>query len=65
MAQSQSRIWYQSFVHPVEQAPYIGRLQALLDSVAGSGQLTGVFVSRHSTYAKAPPDSISEFLALR
>jgi Asp/Glu/hydantoin racemase len=28
------RIWYQSFVHPVEQAPYMQRLQALLDSVA-------------------------------
>ena len=35
MAQSQARIWYQSFVHPVEQAPYIQRLQAALDSVAG------------------------------
>ena len=23
-----ARIWYQSFVHPVEQAPYIERLQA-------------------------------------
>ena len=25
------RIWYQSFVHPVQQAPYIKRLQAMLD----------------------------------
>ncbi len=29
-----ARIWYQSFVHPVEQAPYIARLQAELDRVA-------------------------------
>ncbi len=29
------RLWYQSFVHPIEQAPYIKRLQGLLDSVAG------------------------------
>src|SRR5262245_39306997 len=27
-----ARLWYQSFVHPVEQAPYIERLQALLDA---------------------------------
>ena len=31
------RIWYQSFVHPVEQAPYIKRLQRLLDGVASRG----------------------------
>ncbi len=30
-----SRIWYQSFVHPTRQAPYIQRLQALLDKVGG------------------------------
>src|ERR1700730_7795675 len=30
-----ARLWYQSFVHPVEQAPYIERLQALLDAAAG------------------------------
>ena len=36
MAQSSrpARIWYQSFVHPVEQAPYIERLQAFLHQVA-------------------------------
>ena len=36
MAQSSrpARIWYQSFVHPVEQAPYIERLQAFLDQAA-------------------------------
>jgi allantoin racemase len=32
-----ARIWYQSFVHPVEQAPYIKRLQAALDAAAGPG----------------------------
>ena len=37
MAQDQARIWYQSFVHPVEQAPYMERLQSLLDSVASPG----------------------------
>ena len=31
------KIWYQSFVHPVEQAPYMKRLQGLLDKVAGRG----------------------------
>src|SRR5436190_5002066 len=30
-----ARVWYQSFVHPIEQAPYVKRLQALIDSVAG------------------------------
>ena len=29
-----ARIWYQSFVHPTEQAPYMERLQALLDRIA-------------------------------
>jgi Asp/Glu/hydantoin racemase len=29
-----ARIWYQSFVHPIEQAPYIERLQAYLDKAA-------------------------------
>jgi Asp/Glu/hydantoin racemase len=32
-----TRIWYQSFVHPIEQAPYIERLQAFLDRAAGPG----------------------------
>jgi allantoin racemase len=32
-----ARIWYQSFVHPIEQAPYMGRLQAYLDAAANSG----------------------------
>src|SRR5262245_59776880 len=31
------RLWYQSFVHPQEQAPYIERLQGQLDAVAGPG----------------------------
>ena len=32
-----ARIWYQSFVHPVEQKPYIDRLQAALDAAASPG----------------------------
>jgi allantoin racemase len=31
------RVWYQSFVHPVEQAAYMERLQALLDEAASPG----------------------------
>jgi allantoin racemase len=30
-----ARLWYQSFVHPTQQAPYIDRLQRYLDSIAG------------------------------
>jgi allantoin racemase len=30
-------IWYQSFVHPIEQAPYLERLQAFLDEAASPG----------------------------
>ena len=44
-----ARIWYQSFVHPVEQAPYIARLQGLLDSVAGPGV-------RFEVHGLDPPD---------
>jgi hypothetical protein len=33
---NRKRIWYQGFVHPVEQAPYIERLQAMLAQVAGT-----------------------------
>jgi Asp/Glu/hydantoin racemase len=33
---SPARIWYQSFVHPVEQAPYTERLQHSLDDLAGA-----------------------------
>jgi Asp/Glu/hydantoin racemase len=32
-----ARLWYQSFVHPIEQAPYIGKLQGQLDAVAAPG----------------------------
>jgi allantoin racemase len=32
-----ARLWYQSFVHPTEQAPYIERLQAALAAAAGPG----------------------------
>jgi Asp/Glu/hydantoin racemase len=37
MPSGPARLWYQSFVHPVEQAPYIERLQGLLDAAAGPG----------------------------
>ena len=37
MAEQSIRIWYQSFVHPTEQAPYIERLQAFLNSVSATG----------------------------
>ena len=30
-----ARFWYQSFVHPTQQAQYIERLQSQLDAVAG------------------------------
>jgi len=49
MTQPQARIWYQSFVHPVEQAPYIERLQAQLDAVAGPGM-------RFEVHGLDPPD---------
>ena len=32
-----ARLWYQSFVHPKEQLPYIERLQDLLDASASPG----------------------------
>ena len=44
-----SRIWYQSFVHPVEQAPYIERLQAFLDAAARSD-------ARFEVHGLDPPD---------
>jgi Asp/Glu/hydantoin racemase len=44
-----SRVWYQSFVHPVQQAPYIERLQALLNEVAGSD-------TRFEVHGLDPPD---------
>ena len=41
MAETKARIWYQSFVHPTEQAPYVQRLQALLDGEANRGAPAG------------------------
>jgi allantoin racemase len=53
-----ARIWYQSFVHPVEQAPYIDRLQGMLDSIASPG-------IRFEVRGLDPPDfafhALSEF----
>jgi len=44
-----ARIWYQSFVHPKEQAPYIERLQAFLDGAASPG-------IRFEVHGLDPPD---------
>ncbi len=44
-----ARLWYQSFVHPVEQAPYIKRLQALLDASASPGVNSRCTGSTHRT----------------
>src|SRR5215831_2439813 len=46
-----ARLWYQSFVHPTEQAPYIERLQALLDAAAGPG-------IRFEVHGLDPPDHL-------
>jgi Asp/Glu/hydantoin racemase len=49
-----ARIWYQSFVHPVEQAPYIERLQAMLAKVAAPGvnfEVHGLDPPDHSFHA--------------
>src|SRR6266567_5957314 len=53
MAESSSpvRLWYQSFVHPVEQAPYIERLQAALDAAASPG-------IRFEVHGLDPPDHL-------
>ncbi|HEY2535283.1 MAG TPA: aspartate/glutamate racemase family protein [Xanthobacteraceae bacterium] len=44
-----ARIWYQSFVHPQEQAPYIERLQAFLDEAAAPG-------TKFEVHGLDPPD---------
>ncbi|MFZ2064799.1 MAG: aspartate/glutamate racemase family protein [Xanthobacteraceae bacterium] len=44
-----ARIWYQSFVHPTEQKPYIERLQAFLDHAAAPG-------ARFEVHGLDPPD---------
>jgi len=49
-----ARIWYQSFVHPVEQAPYVERLQAMLTKVATPGvsfEVHGLDPPDHSFHA--------------
>lgn len=43
------RVWYQSFIHPAEQAAYMDRLQALLDVVASPGV-------RFEVHGLDPPD---------
>ncbi|HTV35171.1 MAG TPA: aspartate/glutamate racemase family protein [Xanthobacteraceae bacterium] len=44
-----AKIWYQSFVHPTGQAPYIDRLQAFLDHAASPG-------IRFEVHGLDPPD---------
>jgi Asp/Glu/hydantoin racemase len=44
-----ARIWYQSFVHPTEQKPYVERLQAFLDAAAAPGM-------RFEVHGLDPPD---------
>ena len=44
-----TRVWYQSFVHPVEQAAYMERLRAELDRVARPGL-------RFEVHGLDPPD---------
>jgi allantoin racemase len=46
-----ARLWYQSFVHPTEQAPYIERLQGLLDSAAALDY-------RFEVHGLDPPDHL-------
>ena len=43
------KIWYQSFVHPLEQKPYIERLQAFLDEAAAAD-------IRFAVHGLDPPD---------
>jgi Asp/Glu/hydantoin racemase len=44
-----ARVWYQSFVHPTEQAPYLERLQKFLDTVAAPSV-------RFEVHGLDPPD---------
>lgn len=46
-----ARLWYQSFVHPTEHAPYIERLQGALNSAAGPN-------SHFEIHGLDPPDRL-------
>jgi allantoin racemase len=48
---AEARVWYQSFVHPTEQAPYLERLQSLLDAMASPGV-------RFEVHGLDPPDRL-------
>jgi len=48
-----ARLWYQSFVHPTEQAPYIERLQASLDAAASPDVRFEVHRSTRSSFPSA------------
>ena len=47
-----ARLWYQSFVHPTEQAPYIARLEQALAQLAAPG-------SQFEVHGLDPPDRYS------
>jgi allantoin racemase len=49
LTQPVARIWYQSYVDPVGQAAYIGRLQARLDAIAAPW-------ARYEVVGISPPD---------
>ncbi len=49
VASGAARIWYQSFVDPVEQAPYIERLQQALGAASGTAV-------RFEVHGLTPPD---------
>jgi Asp/Glu/hydantoin racemase len=57
-----ARIWYQSFVDPVEQAPYVDRLRARLKALAAPGTVIDL-------HGMTPPDRhfhpLSEFRCAR
>lgn len=57
-ARGTARIWYQSFVHPAQQAPYIVRLLGMLDAIASPSV-------RFEVHGLDPPDfafhALSEF----
>ncbi|HYB11707.1 MAG TPA: aspartate/glutamate racemase family protein [Alphaproteobacteria bacterium] len=44
------RVWYQSFVDPVDQSPYIARLQSTLDAIASES-------IKFEVHGLSPPDS--------
>jgi allantoin racemase len=48
-----TRLWYQSFVHPKEQSPYIERLQGAAGRASASRGI------QFEVHGLEPPDSLS------